>query len=70
MTLKKHTAFEKDLKELLKKHKAELMVEEFGAHGHMPGTWEMVVEFEFDEKQHDETGCGITDSLKLGQWQD
>ena len=70
MTLEKHTLFEKDLKELLKKHKAELNVEEFGASGHMPGNWEMVVDFDFDEDQHDKTGCGLTDQMRIGTWID
>ena len=66
----KHQAFLKDLKEVLKKHKAELVVEEFDARSYTPGHWEMVVEFEFDEKQFDIEGSGITEVLRLGSFQD
>jgi hypothetical protein len=64
----KHKAFEKDLKELLKKHKAELDVVEFGARGHMPGLFELVVDFDFDEQQFEKDGNGLTDQLRLGTW--
>jgi hypothetical protein len=44
----KHKAFTKDLAELLKKHKAELMVEEFDAPTWGPGTFKLVAEFEWE----------------------
>ena len=60
----RHEAFKKDLKELLIKHKAELVVEEFDARAYSPGTFEMVVEFDFDNSQPE--GDMFIADLRLG----
>ena len=66
----RHQAFEKELKELLKKHKAELTLEEFGRGNWSPGEFKMVVEFDWDAVLCEQTGSGTIDQLILGSFVD
>jgi len=61
---KKQKEFLEELKQLLEKYKAELVVEEFSKHAHTTGIFEIVVEFDYD--QFNDTGSGITEPLILG----
>jgi len=35
---------------------------------YLPGIWEIIVEFQFNEELCEKTGCGMIEDLKLGTW--
>jgi len=66
--LDKQKAFHKELKELLNKYKAEIMLEDFGT-GYMRYD-KIVVDFEYDESFYAEHETGIIPQLVLGTYED
>ena len=59
----KQKAFHKELKELLNKYKAEILLEDFG-HDYMPD-YRVVIDFEYDESFYNEYDTGIIPQLVL-----
>lgn len=59
--LDKQKAFHKELKELLDKYNAEMMLEDFG-HGYMQD-YKIVIDFEYDESFFKDHKTGIIPQL-------
>ena len=66
--LDKQKEFHKELKELLKKYKAEIMIEDFGRDYVTDN--KIVVDFEFDESFFEEHDTSIIPQLILGTYED
>ena len=67
----KHQAFEKELKELLKKYKAEISIEEFRRPNLEHGEFKMVVDFAWDDESFEEYAkTGVFEQLVLGSFVD
>jgi len=64
MENEKHIEFKKDLAELLKKHKAEITIEDFGKEFRRDE--QIVVSFAYDDNFFEKTGSGIINDLVLG----
>lgn len=64
----KQQQFHKELKELLIKFGAELLIEDFGVGYHIDS--EIVVDFKWDESMFENNETGITPQLILGRYED
>ena len=64
----KQQQFHVELKELLKKHKAEIALEDFGT-GYITEE-KIVVNFEYDETLFEEHNTGVIPQLVLGSFED
>lgn len=66
--LEKQQNFHKELKALLRKYDAEILIET--KHKGYILEERIIVEFGFDESLFNENGTGITPELDLGNWED
>lgn len=65
--LERQQAFYKELKELLVKHKAEILIER-ETKGYSEDHY-ISVDFDYDESMFEEHGTGLIPSLKLGTYE-
>ena len=63
----KQEQFQKELKSLLLKYKAELTIEDFGRD--YLENWKIVVDFEYDESFFEKEDTGIVPQLIIGRWE-
>jgi len=63
----KQEQFQKELKSLLLKYKAELTIEDFGRN--YLEDWKIVVDFEYDESFFEKEDTGIVPQLIIGRWE-
>jgi len=64
----KQLQFQKELKELLVKYDAVLMMEDFGTYDDYD--MQIIVDFLWDKDLHDETGNGAVPQWIVGHWED
>jgi hypothetical protein len=68
--LERQKEFHKELKDLLRKYKAEIMIEDFGlSYGYHGSDNKIVVDFEYDESFFEEHNTGIIPQLILGTYE-
>lgn len=66
--LERQKEFHKELKDLLRKYKAEIMIEDFGRN--YVSDNKLVVDFDYDESFFEEHNTGIIPQLILGTYED
>lgn len=66
--LEKQAEFHKELKRLLRKYKAEILIEDFGV-GYSRDQ-KIVVDFDYDESLFEEHKTGVIPQLILGSYED